>query len=74
MEPVDTWVALEDGGQYKRGDVISRDPNPVPVGSQVIGERGVTPIAGGSFFDEESKEFRSTLLQNGGFAHSAGSL
>ena len=55
VEPVDTWVALEDGGQYKRGDVISRGPNPVPVGSQVIGERGVTPIAGGSILMKKVK-------------------
>ena len=45
---IDTWVALEDGGHYRKGDVIAVDPNPLPAGHMILGERGLCPIPGGS--------------------------
>lgn len=43
QEPVDIWIALEDAGPYKRGDLVARDPQPLPAGALIIGLRGVLP-------------------------------
>lgn len=39
----DTWIALEDGGAYKRGDIVAQDPNPLPAGCLTLHNRGVLP-------------------------------
>lgn len=46
--PTNTWVALEDGGHLRKGDVIAVDPNPLPAGHMILGERGLCPIPWGS--------------------------
>ncbi|CAE7845041.1 ANK1 [Symbiodinium microadriaticum] len=43
-----TWVAIEDGGAYKRGDVIAVDPGPLPPGHVILGTRAIVP-AGADF-------------------------
>ncbi|CAE7710379.1 ANK1 [Symbiodinium sp. CCMP2592] len=39
-----TWVALEDVGTHKRGDVIAVDPGPLPPGHVVLGNRALVPV------------------------------
>ncbi len=46
----DTWVAMETGGGYVQGSVVVSDPNPLPMGHQVIGDRALIPVAGGAIF------------------------
>lgn len=55
VEPIDTWVAIGNGGHYKKGDVLCRDPIPLPAGSMVLLERGVVPVAGGSILIKKVK-------------------
>ena len=43
-----TWVAMEDGGPFKRGDVIAVDPGPLPAGHVVQGSRALI-LAGGDY-------------------------
>lgn len=42
----DRWVAMEDGGGYRRGDVIAIDPGPLPAGNSVLGDRAIIPVGG----------------------------
>lgn len=42
----DTWIAMEDVGQYKRGDIVIQDPNPLPAGSMSLGNRALITVAG----------------------------
>ena len=37
----DSWVVMEDGDFHKKGDVVAVDPNPLPPGHVMLGERGV---------------------------------
>lgn len=37
----DTWVAMEDGGNYKMGDIVVKDPTPLPAGSLSLGNRAL---------------------------------
>ena len=46
-DPNDTWIAAEDGVAYKKGDVISTDPAPLPVGHVRLGDKGVIPDGSG---------------------------
>ena len=43
----DTWIAIEDGGGFKKGDVVAQDPNPLPY-SLSLHDRGVIPVGGSS--------------------------
>ena len=44
----DTWIAMEDGGRFKVGDTIVQDPNPLPPGSLVLGNRAIITSDGHS--------------------------
>ena len=55
VERVDTWVALEEAGPYKKGDVVAREPTALPAGSVHIGERGVVPAGVGSILVKKVK-------------------
>ena len=46
----DTWVAIEDAGPYKAGDVVGQDPAPLPPGSLVVGEKGLVISNGQAVF------------------------
>lgn len=37
------WVAIESFGGRKKGDIICVEPTPLPVGSQMIGGKGLVP-------------------------------
>ena len=39
----EVWIAIEDSGGYKRGDQICEDPNPLPPGHVMLGEKAVVP-------------------------------
>eukprot|EP00438_Fugacium_kawagutii_P025394 Skav207382 [mRNA] locus=scaffold2496:250834:268725:+ [translate_table: standard] len=52
---VDTWVALESLGRYKKGDMVVRDPNPLPAGHQVCGDHGILPVDAGAIFIKKIK-------------------
>ena len=42
----DRWVAMEKGGPYDRGDVVSVDPVPLPQGSTIVGDRAILLVNG----------------------------
>lgn len=44
----DSWVAMEQLGHFKRGDVIAVDPSPLPQGAVILGDRAIMPVGGGS--------------------------
>eukprot|EP00438_Fugacium_kawagutii_P033649 Skav204046 [mRNA] locus=scaffold3:185477:192402:- [translate_table: standard] len=47
------WVAIESSGGRGRGDVVAADPNPLPVGSMIMGDKALVPASapgGGSTF------------------------
>lgn len=46
----DTWVAVEDGGNFKRGDIVISDPNPLPAGHVMLQDRAVIPVPTGCLF------------------------
>ncbi|CAE7708857.1 AMY1.1 [Symbiodinium sp. CCMP2592] len=46
----DTWIAVEDGIMYKRGDVVAMDPNPLPNGHVLMGDKGMIPEGGSVLF------------------------
>lgn len=37
----DTWIAADDCGRFKRGDIVVQDPNPLPPGCLVLGNRAL---------------------------------
>ena len=39
----DSWVAMEQVGPFKRGDVVVTDPNPLPPGHVILGDRAIIP-------------------------------
>ncbi|CAE7391337.1 ANK1 [Symbiodinium sp. CCMP2592] len=39
-----TWVAMEDVGPHRRGDVLAVDPGPLPAGHIVLGDRALIPV------------------------------
>ena len=39
----DMWVAMETAGPYKRGDILARDPTPLPVNSVIQGVKALVP-------------------------------
>ncbi|CAK9009883.1 Ankyrin-1 [Durusdinium trenchii] len=55
VERVDTWIALEEAGPYKKGDVVARDPTALPAGSVQVGDRGVVPAGAGSILVKKVK-------------------
>lgn len=52
----DTWVAIEDAGPYKAGDVVSQDPTPLPPGSLVVGEKGLVISNGQAVFVKKAPQ------------------
>ena len=46
----DTWVCVENGNLFKRGDVIATDPTPLPAGHVILGDKGIVPDAGETVF------------------------
>ncbi|CAK9012348.1 unnamed protein product [Durusdinium trenchii] len=45
----EVWVAIEEAGGRKKGDVICEDPHPLPAGHIVLGDRAIVPgVAGES--------------------------
>ena len=52
---VDTWVALESVGRYKRGDAVARDPDGLPPGSVFLLDKGVVPVDGSSMLVKKIK-------------------
>ena len=50
-----TWIALEDKGRIKRGDVLAVDPTPLPPGHLVSGDRALVPIDGECIFARKLK-------------------
>ena len=40
----DTWVAMEKVGPHWRGQVIATDPNPLPAGHSILGNRAIIPV------------------------------
>ena len=45
----EVWVAIEEAGGRKKGDVIFEDPHPLPAGHIVLGDRAIVPgVAGES--------------------------
>lgn len=49
-QPTFVWVAIEESGGRKRGDVLVVEPAALPAGSLVLGDRALVPsaVAGGS--------------------------
>lgn len=37
------WVAIEEAGGWKKGDVLCVEPNVLPAGHLVLGDRGIVP-------------------------------
>ena len=44
----DVWVAMEDSAGRKKGEIICEDPNPLPVGHVLMGNKALVPGPGGA--------------------------
>ena len=69
VEVVDTWVALEDGGPCRKGDVVARDPAALLAGHMVMshGRKGDLARSWHLGDDQESQAFRGLRIPSGRF-------